>query len=84
MRTIVAKLDDETCRQLDEAASGRPRSEVVRTAIRQFLARQRIERRRREVEKYMGTSGESEMMREMAEANVDDAADLLARVERET
>jgi predicted transcriptional regulator len=86
LRTIVAKLDDETCRQLDEMAGDRPRSEIVRTAIRQFLARQRFEKRKREVEEYMRTrtAGEAEMMRELAEADMDHAAELLARVESET
>ena len=84
MRTIVAKLDDSTADALDELAQGSSRSEVVRTAIRQFLARQRIEKRKREVEEYMRASGESEMMKELAEADMEHAAELLARAESET
>jgi predicted transcriptional regulator len=84
MKTIVAKLDDDTFRQLEELARDQSRSEVVRTAIREFIAKQRIERRRREVEEYMRTSGESKMMREIAEDNMDHAAELLARAESET
>ena len=83
MKTIVAKLDDDTFRQLEELAEDQSRSEVVRTAIREFIARQRIERRGREVEEYMRTSGESETMRQLAEADMDHAADLLARAEGE-
>ena len=84
MKAIVAKLDDETASALDELAQGSSRSEVIRTAIRQYLAAQRIGQRKREVEEYMRTSGESQMMRELAEADMDHAADLLARTESET
>lgn len=39
--------------------------------------------RRREVEEYMATSNEREAMRELAEAGMEHAAELLDRVERE-
>ncbi len=86
MRTIVAKLDDETYRQLDEFANGRPRSQIVRTAIEHFLAKQRFEKRKREVEEYMRTrpASEAQLLTDLAEADMDHAAELLARVENET
>ena len=43
----------------------------------------KLELRRREVEEYMRTSGERQAMRDLAEANMDHAAELLERVERE-
>lgn len=39
--------------------------------------------RRREVEEYMATSNEREAMRELAEAGMEHAAELLDRVELE-
>ena len=83
MKTIVAKVDDETLRQLDEVAGDESRSEVVRAALRDYIAKHRIERRRHEVEEYMRTSGEREAMGQLAEVDMDHAAELLARAESE-
>ena len=83
MKTIVVKVDDETYRQLKETAGEESRSEIVRAALRDYLAKQRIGKRRREVEEYMRLSGERTAMKRLAEADMDHAAELLERVETE-
>ena len=83
MKPIVAKLDEETIRELDYLAQGSSRSEVVREAVREYIVSRKMAIRRREVEEYMATSNEREFMRELAEANADHAAELLDRVEHE-
>ena len=83
MKPIVAKLDDETLRELDDLAKGTSRSQVIREAVREYITVRKVERRRREVEEYMRTSGERQAMRDLAEANMDHAAELLHRVEHE-
>ena len=83
MKPIVAKLDDETLRQLDDLAKGTSRSQVVREAVREYIVSRKMAIRRREVEEYMATSSERGAMRELAEANMDHAAELLYRVEHE-
>lgn len=86
MRTIVAKIDDETFEQLEKLSGGRQRSDTVRSAIKHYIAAQRIKARRREVEEYMRSrsSDEAKLTRDLAEADMDEAARLLARVENET
>ena len=81
MKAIVAKLDDETARALDELARGGSRSEVIRTAITQYLAAQKISRRRREVEEYMRSGEDQEAMKSLAEADIEHADALLRKVE---
>ncbi len=83
MKTVVAKLDDETTRELDRLARGRSRSDVIRDAIRRHIAAAKIEQRRREVEEYVRTPGERNKMRELAESDMGEAAELLALSEGE-
>jgi metal-responsive CopG/Arc/MetJ family transcriptional regulator len=83
MKPIVAKLDDDTIRELDHLAQGSSRSEVVREAVREYIVSRKMAIRRREVEEYMRTSGERQAMRDLAESDMDHAAELLYRVEHE-
>lgn len=81
MRSIIAKFDDDTVRELDELAKNSTRSEVLREAVRHYIAVHRIEQRRREVEEFIRSGGDREAMRQLAESDMDNAADLLRRVE---
>lgn len=82
-KAIVAKLDEETVKELDKLAEGTSRSEVVREAVRQYIYKRKIDQRRQEVEEYMRTATDRELMKELAEASAIEAAELLERVERE-
>ena len=81
MKTVIAKIDDETVRELDRLAGERSRSDLLREAIGQYIARRRIDERRAQVEAYMRSASEQRSMRELAESDMDHAADLLARTE---
>lgn len=83
MNTLTVKIDDETLRALDEVANGRPRSEVLRKALRQYTARQKLEYRRRQVEEYEQTSGETEDMSRLAESDIEESGELLTRAEKQ-
>jgi len=83
MKTIIARVDDKVADELDQLAKGTTRSELVREAIREYVAHRRIEERRRQVEEYMRTTDEHEWMRELAESDMDHAAELLEREEHE-
>ena len=82
MKTVVAKLDDETVRELDSLAVGSSRSDVIRDAIRRYIAAAKIELRRRQVEEFVRSSDERNRMRELAESDMDEAAELLACSEK--
>lgn len=84
-KAIVAKLDEETVKELDKLAEGTSRSEVVREAVRQYIYKRKIDQRRQEVEEYMRTATDHErkLMRELAESDMDEAAELLWRAENE-
>lgn len=80
-KTVVAKLDEETLKQLDKLAEGTSRSEVVREAVRQYICTRKIDRRRQEVEAYNRSTREREAMRQLAESDMAEAADLLQQAE---
>lgn len=83
MKTLTMKIDDDLARELEEIAADGSRSEVIRAAVRQYIASYRIRKRRAEVEAYNRASAEEEPTRELAEADMDEAAQLLDRVETE-
>jgi metal-responsive CopG/Arc/MetJ family transcriptional regulator len=82
MGTIIAKIDEETLRALDEMSGGGPRSEVIRKALRQYVARHKLEERRRQVEEYVSSGGEAQEMSRLAESDIDEAAELLRKAEK--
>ena len=82
-KTIVAKLDEKTLEELDKLAEGTTRSEVVREAVRQYIYTRKIDQRRREVEEYNRTATDREFLRQLAESDMPEAAELLRRVEGE-
>ena len=83
MKPMVAKLDEETIRELDEIAKVSTRSDVIREAVRQYICAHKISRRRREVEEYMRRTKDGEAMKCLAESDMDHAAELLDRAESE-
>jgi len=82
-KAIVAKVDEKTLKELDTLAEGTSRSEVVREAVRQYIYRRKMDKRRQEVEEYMRTATDQEFLRQLAESDMDEAAELLRRVEEE-
>ena len=83
MTTVVVKLDDETLHDLDDLARDSSRSDVLRKAVRQYVARAKLEKRRREVREFMRNEAARREMSRMAEADMDEAARLLKRAEDE-
>lgn len=83
MKPVVAKLDEETIREIDDLAKGSSRSDVVREAVRQYICTQKVARRKREVEEYMRRAEDREAMKCLAGSDMDHAAELLDRTESE-
>lgn len=83
MAPITIKLDDETLRGLDELAHGSTRSDVVRKAVVQYIAKAKLEKRRQEVQVYARDEAVRSEMSRMAEADIDESIAVLARLERE-
>lgn len=83
MVSVVAKIDEETLGALDKLCAGKSRSEIIRKALRQYVARHKLEERKQKVLEYMKDSSESEAMRQLAESGIDEAAELLQRAETE-
>lgn len=80
-KVIVAKLDEKTLKELDKLAEGTTRSEIVREAVRQYICTRKMEQRRHEVKEYNRSTNEREFMRQLAESDMPEAAQLLDQVE---
>lgn len=84
MKSITVKLDDETVRELEALVrekGAESQSELVRQALRRYIAQERLAGRRAALTRYMQDTEAQRRMSDMAEVNVDEAARLLRQVE---
>lgn len=84
MKAITVKLDDETAKDLEALVRERgaeSQSDLVRLALRRFIAQERLSRRRLALEQYLRDAEAQKEMADLAETGMDEAAHLLRRVE---
>ncbi len=84
MKAITVKLDDETARELEALVREKGlenQSELVRLALCRFIAQERLAGRRAALAAYVQDMEAQRRMSDLAEADMDEAARLLRRVE---
>lgn len=84
MKSITVKLDDETVRDLEALVREKGvenQSDLVRQALRRFIAQERLTSRRAALSRYIQDVEAQSRMSDMADVDVDEAAQLLRQVE---
>lgn len=86
MKAITVKLDEETLRDLEALSKekgGSNQSDLVRQALRRFIAQERLEARRQALADYVQDREAQRAMAGLADADAAEAAELLRRAEKE-
>jgi len=84
MKSITVKLDEATFRQLQEAAEAggiKNQSELVRRALKTYLARESLAARKQAVADYAADAGAQQEAVGLAETGLDDLKDYLEQIE---
>lgn len=85
MKAITVKLDDEMLRDLEALVREKgleSQSDLVRQALRRFIAQERLEARRNALSDYIQDREAQRAMADLADADVAEAAEHLGRAER--
>lgn len=84
MKAITVKLDDETARELEALVrekGAENQSDLVRHALRRFIAQERLTGRRAALSRYLQDTEAQREMSDLADADMEEAARLLRRLE---
>lgn len=84
MKSITVKLEDDIVQELQALAKEKgmqSQSDLVRHALRRYIAQERLANRRAALARYIEDVEAQRQMADLAEADVDDAVRLLRRTE---
>ncbi|MEW6727525.1 ribbon-helix-helix domain-containing protein [Desulforudis sp. 1088] len=86
MKSITVKLDQATLKQLKDIAAAKGfnnQSELVRRALKAYLAREALLMRKKAIAEYAADAGAQRETRQLAEAGMEDLDDYIKRIEGE-